>query len=184
MFSNLSREGPNLKAFISFVLMLAFAPILNSQQNPEDIRVRLQRIDMRHAKDLDDYITRTKKVGTLVPEMAAFYGASAASLEASKKKYKDRPDLMRLAHFIEKLNERDLFGFQLLKEEIRLAAQLDSLPKADRKAWFDSRIRPLEQVEDNVVAEEVDMAVQAINQGLPLPKDIVASLKAGQGLIR
>jgi hypothetical protein len=171
-----------MKTFRLLVLALSvgFLSRLALGQQPEDIRTRLAKIDVHGGATIEDYLVRAKQVMALVPQMEAFYKNGSETLAAARRKYSTRPGLLRLTKFIERLNERDLFGFQLLKEELRLASILDHLPEEQRQAFLDAKISPLIQVEANVVDEEVEMAIDGVNSGLPLPQDILKSLKARQ----
>jgi hypothetical protein len=163
--------------------LLIAAVIATSHSSPamglqaEDIRAKLATLNLRQADSMDDYVRRARQMRILLPQMAAFYRASSETLRTARKKYSGRPDLIKLADFIEKLNERDAFGFQLLKEELRLARILEHLPPEKQTAFWDERIKPLAQVEDNIVNEEVEMAIDGMNRGLKLPPDILESLK-------
>jgi hypothetical protein len=143
-----------------------------------DVRSQLSKIDLHHATSIDDYIDRAMKVRSLVPQMVAFYDNSRGTISASKIKYQSQPQMLELTNFIEKLNERDEYGFQLLEDEIRFAYEMQSLPKMKRRRFFASHITPLMQAENSVVEEELKMANDGIKRGLPLPPDIVASLNS------
>jgi hypothetical protein len=69
-------------------------------------------------------------------------------------------------------------GVLLLKEEVSLASRLSLLPADKQQEFFNSRVVPLQQVENAVVEDEIEMAIDAIKRGVPLPKDILEALES------
>jgi hypothetical protein len=166
---------------LSIALMVVCSGASNAQtQDAANIRQQLADIAIWEAPDLAEYVSRAHKVNKLLPMLEAFLRNAATDIKHRKYKYKQRPDLMKLANFVQALNERDLFGVQLLKQEIRYAIQMEALAPESWQPFFDSQIAPLRQVEKNIAEEEVQMATDAINNGMPLPEDIVNGLKARQ----
>lgn len=145
--------------------------------DPKDVREELASIDLHNATSLDDYISRAMRVRALVPQMIAFYEHSRIIISSAKVKYQSKPNMLELANLIEQLNKKDEYGFQLLEDELRYAFQMKSLPKTKRQAFFDSNIVPLFNAENKVIQEEIDMVNDGIKRGLPLPPDIIQSLK-------
>ena len=150
---------------------------VNTTPDATDIRAELAALDIHNAANFDDYIARARKMQKLIPRMEAFYKDGDSTVAGLRRKYADRPDLLRIADIVDKLNERDKFGFQLLKEELSFAVQLGSTEKAQRQQFFDKHIRPLQEAESNVVEEEISIAEAAIKDGVPLPADVVQSLR-------
>ena len=174
-------EHAHLKALLVLAGFIVSLHALAYSDDPSDIRAKLAAVAVHEAKDLPDYLARINRVEILIPQIDDFYAQSGKELERLRKKYESRPDLLQLADFIRSLNERDVFGFQLLKEEVRLAKRLSGLPANKQQDFFDRMILPLQHVEENVAEEEVEMAAAAIDRGIPLPKDIVESLRVRQG---
>lgn len=149
----------------------------NSAPEAVDIRAELAAIDLHGAANLDVYTARAQKMQRLIVRMEALYKDGDSTVARLRLKYADRPELLRIADVIEKLNERDKMGFQLLKEELRLAVRLGSIEAPQRESFFERHIRPLQEAESNVVDEEIRIAETAIKDGVPLPDDVVRSLR-------
>jgi hypothetical protein len=101
--------------------------------------------------------------------LESFYKWSDAELERLRIKHSDNPHLLELADFYVSLNSQDKAGLRVLREEMDLAAEMSKLPSAKRSAFFDQKIRPLEQKEDQLSEREVEMARDAKKRGLALP---------------
>src|SRR6266481_7333345 len=119
----------------------------HGQVEAEDIRLQLTKIDLHNASSIDDYISRAMHVRALVPQMIAFYDRGHVTIATMERKYQSQPNMLELAKFIEKLNERDEYGFKLLEEELRFAYEMQSLPANKRQQFFDKHIVPLKQAE-------------------------------------
>ena len=166
---------------MSIALLVVCSGASNAQiQDAANIRQQLADIAIWEAPDLADYVSRAHEVDKLLPTLESFSRNAIADIKRRKHKYKSRPDLMKLANFVQALNERDLFGVQLLKQEIRYAMQMEALAPENWQTLFHSHIVSLLQVEKNIAEEEVKMATDAMDSGMPLPQDIVNGLKERQ----
>jgi hypothetical protein len=145
-------------------------------QQAADARRQLSSIDYRHFQSLDDYLSRCERVRVLIPSLESFYKWSDAELERLRIKHSDNPHLLELADFYVSLNSQDKAGLRVLREEMDLAAEMSKLPSAKRSAFFDQKIRPLEQKEDQLSEREVEMARDAKKRGLALPPWLSESL--------
>ena len=145
-------------------------------QKGDEIRSELSSIDYRHYRDLDDYLSRCERVRILIPSMESFYKGSDAELQRLIIKDSDEPHLLELADFYVYLNALDKAGLQLLGEEMNLASEMSRLPSTQRQSFFDQRIHPFEQKEDQLANYEVDMARKAKKRGMAIPPWLTKSV--------
>jgi hypothetical protein len=148
----------------------------SASQQATDVRRELRSIDYRHYRDLDDYLSRCEQVRGLIPSLKTLYQWSDAELERLRIKYSDNPHLLELADFFVSLNSQDKAGMRVLEQEMGLAAEMSKLPSARRQAFFDERIRPLQQKEDQLSNREIEMAREAKKRGMALPPWLSQSL--------
>jgi hypothetical protein len=178
------RAGNIQRFFVTATLILISLPVFcqkgSQSKGNEDVRHQLAAIALWDAKDLPDYLSRVRKIEPLLPKMDAFHKYAAADLADRKKKYPKNTQLMKLANFIEDLNERDRFGLELLREEVRRASQMAALPAERQQQFFDAKILPLQLLERDVVEEEIQMALKAQREGVPLPSYATNSLRPRQ----
>lgn len=146
------------------------------QQQAADVRRELNSIDYRHYRDLDDYLSRCERVRALIPSMESFFKWSDSELERLRIKHSDDPHLLELADFYVAMNSQDKAGLRVLQQEMDVAAEMSKLPPAKRQAFFDERIRPIQQKEDQLSNREVQMAREAKKRGLALPPSVSQSL--------
>jgi hypothetical protein len=138
-------------------------------QKGAEIRSELSSIDYRHYRGLNDYLSRCERVRGLMPSMESFYKWSDAELQELIIKDSDDQHLLELADFYVYLNALDKAGLQLLGEEMDLASKMSNMPSAQRQSFFDQRIHPVEQKEDQIAHYEVEMARNAKKRGMAIP---------------
>ena len=163
--------------FARLVLVLLVTASLACQQPASDIRSELAAIDLRHPRDLNDYLARCSLVRTYIPRLEEFYKQGNVTIARLKQQHSTDASFVRMAEFFEQWNAQDRVGIEVLKEELRAASDMALLPAAKRQAFFDSTIKPIQKREDNNVLVEVDMARKAQKNGIPLPDDIIKWLQ-------
>lgn len=134
-----------------------------------DARHQLSSIDYRHFRNLDDYLSRCDHVRALIPTLESFYKWSDAELQRLRIKHSDNPHLLDLADFYVSLNSEDKAGLYILRQEMDLAAEMSNIPSPKRQSFFDEKILPLQQKEDQLSDREIKMARDGEKRGLTLP---------------
>lgn len=163
--------------YIIAVCLLSTSILLGQQpQQGPDMRAKLASIDYRHARNLDDYISRCKQVEALLPLVDSFYKQSDATIQRLRSKHSDDPDFLRLADVYSTLNGLDKAALGLLRQELDLAKKMSQLPPDKRQAFFDAKIRPIEKMEDKIGEREVQIARDAKSNGVALPPDVSQTL--------
>lgn len=146
------------------------------QQQGADIRAKFTSIDYRHARNLDDYISRCRQVESLLPLLDSFYQQSDATIRRLRSQHVNDPDFQRLADFYSNLNSLDRSALKLVRQEMGLASQLSQLPTGRRLAFFNDRIVPIERMQDRIGEREVQIAREGKRNGVSLPPDVNNSL--------
>lgn len=142
-----------------------------------ELRRQLIEVDVAGATSIDDYLRRIALVAEIVPKMEKAYQIGDLRRAELKKKYRNRPDLLRLIGAIEKVNEFDKEGLSLLKEEVSRAKWLGELPAGKQQRYFDEQIAPLRKKMLEVAQKEVEFAREMKRQGLALPPDVSEAIK-------
>ncbi|MGE5110552.1 MAG: hypothetical protein ACM3JB_06835 [Acidobacteriaceae bacterium] len=142
-----------------------------------DLRRQLAQIDYTNATSMDDYLRRISALAEILPKLDKAYEVSDRRLAEGKKKYRNRPDLMRLIRAIEQLNQYDKDGLAMLKQEVDRAKWLKELPQDKQQQYFDEQIEPLRKKMIEVGRKEVEFARKMKDQGLALPSDVAESIK-------
>lgn len=160
-------------------LVCVFSTALLFGQQPQqgpDMRARLASIDYRHARNIDDYISRCKQVEALLPLVDSFYKQADETIQRLRIKHSGDSEFQRLADYYSNLNGLDKDGLKLMHEEMALAEQMSQLPSDKQRGFFDGKIVPLEKMEDRLREREVEMARVAKRNGVALPPDVSQSL--------
>lgn len=160
------------------VLILLVTGSLGSQQPASDIRSELAAIDLRHPRDLNDYLARCSQVRTYIPRLEEFYKQGNVTIARLKQQHSTDADFVRMAGFFERWNAQDRVGLEIVKEKLQASSDMALLPASKRQAFFDARIKPIQKREDDNVLVEVDMARKAQKDGIPLPADITKWLQS------
>jgi hypothetical protein len=156
--------------------LLWAASVLFGQQQGVDLRRQLAGIDYRRATNIDDYLSRCKKVNAVLPQLEDFHNHASETIRRLKRENASDAHFLQVADFYASINEQDRAGLELLRREMKLASQMSALASTKRQKFFDSQILPLQHQEDQVVAQEVQMAIKAKKDGLALPQDVVDSV--------
>lgn len=124
-----------------FALLVAFLPsstalLSQTETKAPDLRVQLAAIDYRHFNDLDDYISRCRKVRALLPALDSFYNQSDATLARLRIKHRDNPHLLKMADFYTAINKLDKAGLELLRREMELASKMSNIAPKERQTFF------------------------------------------------
>jgi len=164
--------------FARLVLLLLVTGSLACQPPATDIRSQLAAIDLRHPRDLNDYLARCTQVRAYISRLEEFYRQGSVTIARLKQQHSTDDQFVRMAEFFERWNAQDRAGVEVLKEELQASSQMALLPATKRQAFFDSRIRPIQKREDDMVLVEVDMARKAQKDGIPLPEDVTRWLQA------
>lgn len=166
-----------LIAFITLPFYASARQLPEQHPNPEEIRSELIAIDLYGASTIPEYLQRVGKIEHLIPAMSEMYKSLGSEVSRLKRKYADRPDLLAVADVVQQLNEKDLSGFSLLCAEIKLSQQLKTVESKNQRVFFEEKIVPLHRQQEVIVESEIQIAVAAIKKGIPLPQDIVVSLR-------
>ncbi len=158
------------------VACLLLSRILSSQDQASDLRAQLVAIDYRHARDLNDYVSRCKQIEALLPRLRSFYDDANAAIERLRSKHRSDPHFIEVADVYISLNRQDRAGVKLLRQEVTLASRMSLLPTENRQSFFDREISPIRAKEDQLSEDEIRMAIRAKKNGIPPPSDIGGSL--------
>ncbi len=104
--------------------------------------------------------------------MEQFYKQAADTIQRLKDEHRDNANFLKLAGFYAALNEQDKAGLAIVRQEMTLASKMSTLPSGERQGFFDHQIRPMQVREDEISAREIQMAIEAKKNGMPLPDDI------------
>ncbi len=143
------------------------------QASGPGLRSELAQINIRGATNIDEYLSKCEQVRPLLPQLRSFYTQGAATIARIESQNAGKPDIVRLSQFLTALNGKDQEDLVLVDQEMHLASQMARLDVGKREAFFIANIRPLQRREDRLAEQEVQMAVDARNRGVPLPDDIV-----------
>lgn len=166
-----------LVAFITFPFCASAMQFSEQHLNPAEIRAQLTAINLDGASDIPEYLERIEKIDHLVPAMSGMYKSLGLEVSRLRKKYAGRPDLLAIADIVQHLNEKDMSGFSLLCDEIKLSRQLKTTEPKNQRAFFEEKIVPLHRQQQVIIESEIQIALSAIKNGIPIPRDIVVSLK-------
>lgn len=165
--------------FVLLTFFLSTSPALlfcQPQTQASDIRTQLAGIKYRQSNDLNDYVSRCRKVQALLPTLDSFYRQSGITLERLRIEYRDNPHLLQMAEFYAAMNQLDRAGLVLLRREMVLAAKMSALPSGVQRAFFDKEIIPIQNQEDSLSKREIQTALNAKRSGIPLPPDVDRSV--------
>jgi hypothetical protein len=162
---------------VAWTLFVFAAVAFGQEPSMAELRQQLVRIDLTKASDMADYIRRVRAVAGILPSLEKAYQKADQHFAEGRKKYRNRPDMLRLIAAIEKLNGFDRQGLAVLKQEVGRARWLAELPADKQQRYFDEKIMPLRRKMIEIGKAEVEFARQMKAQGLALPTDVAESLK-------
>lgn len=103
------------------------APAASIQPDAADVRRELENIDLHGALDFKDYTDRAHKVEVLIPKIEAFYSHAMEVVQRARQSATDSKTA-EIADLVYRLNQKDIAGFELLKQEVANANTLEGCP--------------------------------------------------------
>jgi hypothetical protein len=133
------------------------------------LRQKLEEIESRPTKTVDDYIANTLEISPIVDEAKGLDQRRMELIRRFKEAYKDNPSDLRMADYMARLSQTDDRLISLLGEEVDRAKAMKDLPASKRLDYYNANIPTIKDKEAQVMKDWLAIAKDAKEKGIPLP---------------
>ena len=140
------------------------------------IRDKLHSIYTRQTESFEAYVVRCVDLEPVIDRALAIYERQHDHRLRMAQEYKGA-DTQQAFQFLERIDEKDRQGLEMMKREITLGKKLTLIPASEQMAYYREKIQPLQAEEARLAQEEVAIAKEAQAKGVRLPDYVVSSLK-------